>query len=114
MASEPVSPDLTSTPGATSPAAFADFLRAVRPEVEAALDQLLPAAEEPPARLHEALRYAIFAGGKRVRPALVVAMPVGFVSAAESKDLIASQHTVPWMVIRGRKGGSTLVVADGR
>ncbi len=46
-----------------------------------------------------------------VRPALVVGMPVGFVSAAESKDLIASQHTVPWMVIRGRKGGSTLVVA---
>ena len=41
-----------------------------------------------------------------VRPALVVGMPVGFVSAAESKDLIASQHTVPWMVIRGRKGGS--------
>ena len=34
-------------------------------------------------------------------------MPVGFVSAAESKDLIASQHTVPWMVIRGAKGGST-------
>ncbi len=46
-----------------------------------------------------------------VRPALVVGMPVGFVSAAESKDLIASQHEVPWMVIRGRKGGSTLVVA---
>ena len=46
-----------------------------------------------------------------VRPALVVGMPVGFVSAAESKDLIASQHEVPWIVIRGRKGGSTLVVA---
>ena len=46
-----------------------------------------------------------------VRPALVVGMPVGFVSAAESKDLIASQHEVPWLVIRGRKGGSTLVVA---
>ena len=46
-----------------------------------------------------------------VKPALVVGMPVGFVSAAESKDLIASQHEVPWLVIRGRKGGSTLVVA---
>jgi precorrin-8X/cobalt-precorrin-8 methylmutase len=44
-------------------------------------------------------------------PALVVGMPVGFVSAAESKDLIASQDRVPWIVIRGRKGGSTLVVA---
>ncbi len=45
------------------------------------------------------------------RPALVVGMPVGFVSAAESKDLLALQTAVPWIVIRGRKGGSTLVVA---
>lgn len=45
------------------------------------------------------------------RPALVVGMPVGFVSAAESKDLMALESTVPWVVIRGRKGGSTLVVA---
>jgi len=46
-----------------------------------------------------------------VRPALVVGMPVGFVSAAESKDLMALEQQVPWIVIRGRKGGSTLVVA---
>ena len=46
-----------------------------------------------------------------VRPALVVGMPVGFVSAAESKDLMAQLTEVPWIVIRGRKGGSTLVVA---
>jgi precorrin-8X/cobalt-precorrin-8 methylmutase len=46
-----------------------------------------------------------------VRPALVVGMPVGFVSAAESKDLMAGLDEVPWIVIRGRKGGSTLVVA---
>jgi len=46
-----------------------------------------------------------------VRPALVVGMPVGFVSAAESKDLMAQLNEVPWIVIRGRKGGSTLVVA---
>lgn len=45
------------------------------------------------------------------RPALVVGMPVGFVSAAESKDLMATLQDVPWIVIRGRKGGSTLVVA---
>lgn len=46
-----------------------------------------------------------------VRPALVVGMPVGFVSAAESKDLMTELADVPWIVIRGRKGGSTLVVA---
>ena len=45
------------------------------------------------------------------RPALVVGMPVGFVSAAESKDLMAEVEEVPWIVIHGRKGGSTLVVA---
>ena len=45
------------------------------------------------------------------RPAMVVGMPVGFVSAAESKDLMALEAAVPWVVIRGRKGGSTLVVA---
>jgi precorrin-8X/cobalt-precorrin-8 methylmutase len=48
---------------------------------------------------------------ENLRPALVVGMPVGFVSAAESKDLIALEHGTPWIVIRGRKGGSTLVVA---
>lgn len=46
-----------------------------------------------------------------VRPALVVGMPVGFVSAAESKALMAEIDAVPWIVIDGRKGGSTLVVA---
>ena len=34
------------------------------------------------------------------RPALVVGMPVGFVSAAESKDLMALENAVPWVVDR--------------
>lgn len=46
-----------------------------------------------------------------VRPALVLGMPVGFVSAAESKALMAQVQEVPWIIIDGRKGGSTLVVA---
>jgi precorrin-8X/cobalt-precorrin-8 methylmutase len=45
------------------------------------------------------------------RPALVVGMPVGFVAAAESKQLMMRVSDVPWVVIQGRKGGSTLVVA---
>lgn len=45
------------------------------------------------------------------RPALVIGMPVGFVSAAESKDMLMDVAEVPWVAIRGRKGGSTLVVA---
>ena len=45
------------------------------------------------------------------RPALVIAMPVGFVAAAESKEMMMAVDTVPWVAIKGRKGGSTLVVA---
>ncbi len=51
---------------------FTTFLNKLRPQVETTLDELLPAADAAPAILHEALRYAVFAGGKRVRPALVV------------------------------------------
>ncbi len=39
---------------------------------ERALDARLPAESVEPARLHRAMRYAIFAGGKRLRPALVL------------------------------------------
>lgn len=46
-----------------------------------------------------------------VRPALVLGMPVGFVSAAESKTALAGIDDVPWIVTDGRKGGSTLAVA---
>ena len=37
-------------------------------EVTAALDHWMPAVAEPPGRLHEAMRYSVFAGGKRFRP----------------------------------------------
>jgi precorrin-8X/cobalt-precorrin-8 methylmutase len=47
-----------------------------------------------------------------VKPALIVGMPVGFVSAVESKDLLMTVNDIPWVTIRGRKGGSTLVVAS--
>ena len=46
-----------------------------------------------------------------LRPALIVGMPVGFVSAAESKEAAQRLEEIPWMVTAGRKGGSTLVVA---
>jgi len=40
---------------------------------EAALDRHLPAANTLPASLHEAMRYSVFAGGKRIRPVLMMA-----------------------------------------
>lgn len=51
---------------------FPSVLSALRPEVDEALDRLLPDAGTEPAEIHEAMRYSVFAGGKRVRPALVV------------------------------------------
>ena len=48
---------------------------------------------------------------KGVRPALVIGMPVGFVSAAESKTALTEIKDIPWIATEGRKGGSTLVVA---
>jgi geranylgeranyl diphosphate synthase type II len=47
------------------------FLAAERERIDATLDRLLPAADAWPARLHEAMRYAVFGEGKRVRPVLV-------------------------------------------
>jgi geranylgeranyl pyrophosphate synthase len=41
-----------------------------RARVDGFLDETLPPAVEPPGPLHEAMRYAVFAGGKRLRPAL--------------------------------------------
>lgn len=48
---------------------------------------------------------------ENTHPALVIGMPVGFVSAVESKAALAAIANVPWIVTDGRKGGSTLVVA---
>ncbi|MCL6499523.1 MAG: polyprenyl synthetase family protein [Firmicutes bacterium] len=49
------------------------FLEQAGQQVDAALDRLLPPADQEPRLLHEAVRYSVFAGGKRFRPALVLA-----------------------------------------
>ena len=46
------------------------------------------------------------------RPAAIVALPVGFVGAAESKEqLIANPRGVPFLALRGRLGGSAMAAA---
>ncbi|XBI90562.1 geranylgeranyl pyrophosphate synthase, chloroplastic-like [Triticum dicoccoides] len=61
---------------ATAPAAtgfdFNSYMGERAVAVNSALDAAVPAGE-PPAALHEAMRYALLAGGKRVRPALCLA-----------------------------------------
>ncbi len=41
--------------------------------VESALDRYLPKADTLPTRLHDSMRYSVFAGGKRIRPILMMA-----------------------------------------
>ncbi len=52
---------------------FDAWMRQVQSSMEDVLANLLPPANAAPARLHEAMRYAVLDGGKRVRPLLVYA-----------------------------------------
>src|SRR5574341_951100 len=47
-----------------------EFFEDDRQAVEQALEKLLPAETTPPPSIHRAMRYSVFAGGKRVRPVL--------------------------------------------
>ena len=49
------------------------YMADVRRLTETLLDQYLPAADDEPATLHEAMRYSVMAGGKRLRPCLALA-----------------------------------------
>jgi precorrin-8X/cobalt-precorrin-8 methylmutase len=44
-------------------------------------------------------------------PACVIGMPVGFVGAAESKEALIADGRVPYLTVRGRKGGSAMTAA---
>ena len=57
----------------SDPASFVERLPDYRNRVHAMLERVLPPASEPPTRLHEAMRYAVLNGGKRVRAILVLA-----------------------------------------
>ena len=57
----------------SDPASFVERLPDYRNRVHAMLERALPPASEPPTRLHEAMRYAVLNGGKRVRAILVLA-----------------------------------------
>jgi len=45
------------------------------------------------------------------RPAAIIGLPVGFVGAAESKEALACFAGVPFLIVRGRRGGSAMAVA---
>ena len=52
---------------------LAEYLAERRAQIDRTLDAQLPPAATPPAVIHEAMRYAVLGGGKRVRPILAIA-----------------------------------------
>jgi geranylgeranyl diphosphate synthase type II len=71
------------------------YIAAQQKTIDAALDRWVPPETEDPATIHRAMRYSLFAGGKRIRPLLAIAAahavsdaPVGVESAACALELI--------------------------
>lgn len=47
-------------------------------------------------------------GERKIKPELIIGVPVGFVNVVQSKELILTLKDVPYIVARGRKGGSNI------
>ena len=65
-----------------------EFFASCRTLIDAELDRLLPKETDEPTRVHKAIRWSVFAGGKRFRPALLLA--TGQTLGASVDDLIRS------------------------
>jgi precorrin-8X/cobalt-precorrin-8 methylmutase len=76
--------------------------------IEGELDGAIVAIGNAPTALLEVIR--IINEGK-AHPSLVIGAPVGFVQAAESKELLRNIGTIPSITVEGRKGGSPVAVA---
>ena len=71
---------------------FQTWSFAIQQQMELALGAVLPAAHQLPQRLHEAMRYAVLGGGKRMRPLLVYAS--GQIFGADEHALDAPAMTM--------------------
>jgi geranylgeranyl diphosphate synthase, type II len=74
---------------------LAEYMAAEQKAVDAALDRWVPREDQNPAVIHRAMRYSLFAGGKRIRPLLAIAAaqavsdaPVGIASCACALEMI--------------------------
>ncbi|MCP4295241.1 MAG: precorrin-8X methylmutase [Proteobacteria bacterium] len=72
------------------------------------LENSIVAVGNAPTALLEVVR---FFREENVKPALIVGVPVGFISAEESKEEVLKEAELPSIVTRGRKGGSAIAVA---
>ena len=99
---DPTVPALAKSLGTTRSAASVELWR---PRLKGAVVLI---GNAPTALFH--LIELIEAGGPR--PAAIIAAPVGFVGAAESKALLATNAlSIPFLTVRGRRGGSAIASA---
>ena len=65
-----------------------------------------------PKRETKAIRAPLWPSICAPKPAAILGIPVGFVGAAESKDALAADpRGVPFLIVRGRIGGSAMTAA---
>ena len=74
----------------TSPEAPPALLLAFSERADSALARLLPPADQSPAELHRAMRYAVLGGGKRLRPVLVYATGTALGAPVDALDAAAA------------------------
>ena len=76
----------TSLSSAEKPPAIQDYFRRKVALVEEWLDRLLPSSEAVPSEIHKAMRYSVFAGGKRLRP--IMAIATGEIFGSQEHELL--------------------------
>jgi len=74
--------NLAETPATSD--SLSDFATRARASVDAALDRILPAESVSPTNVHAAIRWSVFAGGKRFRPMLLLAVGEAFGATPET------------------------------
>lgn len=72
------------------------------------LNGAIVAIGNAPTALFEVIRLM---NEENIRPAAIVGTPVGFVGAAESKDLLIKEAKVPYITVTGTKGGSPIAAS---
>ena len=72
------------------------------------LDGAIVAIGNAPTALFEVIRLM---NEENIRPAAIIGTPVGFVGAAESKDLLIAESKVPYITVTGTKGGSPIAAS---
>jgi geranylgeranyl diphosphate synthase type II len=92
---------MTTAPSQQVQADLPEYLAAQVRTIDCVLDHWLPAESTDPTSIHKAMRYSIFAGGKRIRPILAIAAgravsdsPDGIENAAATLELIHTYSLV--------------------